>query len=67
MMVLLIILQIDSCYYNFHANVAFDCFFSKLSHGLFHLVGFKDKSEEDANIMRSKENESIQIFNTNYK
>ena len=27
-----------------------------MAHGLLHLLGYKDKSEEDAKIMRSKEN-----------
>ena len=35
-----------------------------LSHGLLHLCGYKDKSDEDAAIMRSKEDSSIQLFST---
>ena len=33
-----------------------------LSHGLFHLCGFKDKSKEEKKIMRLKEDESISKF-----
>lgn len=38
-----------------------------LSHGLLHLVGYKDKTEEEAQIMRTKEDESINLFINNYK
>lgn len=31
-------------------------------HGVLHLCGFKDKSQEDTVIMRSKENEKIKMF-----
>jgi len=31
-------------------------------HGVLHLCGFKDKSEEDTVIMRNKENEKIKMF-----
>ena len=33
-------------------------------HGVLHLLGFKDKNSEDAIIMRSKENESLQILDS---
>ncbi len=33
-----------------------------LAHGLWHLLGYGDKSEEEATIMRQKENESIDAF-----
>jgi probable rRNA maturation factor len=33
-----------------------------LSHGILHFLGFKDKSEDDARLMRIKEDESIQLF-----
>lgn len=33
-----------------------------LSHGLFHLCGFKDKSKEEKKIMRQKEEDSISRF-----
>ena len=40
-----------------------------MCHGLFHFCGYKDKSEEDAVLMRSKENEALSLykskFNTN--
>ena len=31
-------------------------------HGVLHLLGFKDKSESDAAIMRGKENESLKLL-----
>ena len=31
-------------------------------HGVLHLLGFKDKSESDAAIMREKENESLKLL-----
>lgn len=33
-----------------------------ISHGLFHLLGYKDKTEEEANLMRSKEEFAINLF-----
>lgn len=33
-------------------------------HGVLHLLGFKDKSDSDAKIMRSKENESLSLFHS---
>jgi probable rRNA maturation factor len=33
-----------------------------ISHGLLHLLGYKDKSKEEALEMRSKEEEAIQLF-----
>ncbi|GGZ20338.1 endoribonuclease YbeY [Echinicola pacifica] len=33
-----------------------------LSHGLLHLCGYKDKTKEEAKVMRNKEDESIQLF-----
>jgi probable rRNA maturation factor len=33
-----------------------------LSHGILHFLGFKDKSDDDARLMRIKEDESIQLF-----
>ncbi len=35
-----------------------------LSHGLLHLCGYKDKSDEDAVVMRGKEDFAIQLFST---
>jgi probable rRNA maturation factor len=35
-----------------------------LSHGLFHLMGYKDKLKSDVEIMRSKEDFAIKLFNT---
>ncbi|GAB3653026.1 rRNA maturation RNase YbeY [Echinicola sediminis] len=33
-----------------------------ISHGLLHLCGYKDKTEEEAKLMRQKENEAIDSF-----
>ncbi len=33
-------------------------------HGVLHLLGFKDKSDVDAAIMRKKEEESLAVLNT---
>lgn len=33
-----------------------------ISHGLFHLLGYKDKSKAEAELMRSKENFAINLF-----
>ncbi len=33
-----------------------------MSHGVLHLLGYKDKSEEDSDLMRKKENECINMF-----
>jgi rRNA maturation RNase YbeY len=47
-------------------NVAEECELSRvISHGLFHLMGYKDKSKEQAEIMRSKEEFAIELFKTN--
>ena len=33
-----------------------------LSHGILHYCGYKDKSEDDAKLMRQKEDEKIALF-----
>ena len=33
-----------------------------MSHGVLHYCGYKDKSEEDSNLMRQKENEKMEMF-----
>lgn len=33
-----------------------------LAHGLLHLCGYKDKTKNDAAMMRSKEEEALQLF-----
>lgn len=33
-----------------------------LAHGVLHLCGYKDKSDEDAAVMRKKEDFAIQLF-----
>jgi rRNA maturation RNase YbeY len=33
-----------------------------LSHGILHYCGFKDKTDEDAKLMRQKEDEKIALF-----
>lgn len=48
-------------------NVPFDKELLRvLCHGLLHLVGFKDKTEEEAQIMRSKEDECISLYLSNF-
>ncbi len=44
-------------------NVLFDNELKRvLSHGLLHYCGYKDKSDEDALVMRNKEEEKIKMF-----
>ncbi|WP_296699522.1 rRNA maturation RNase YbeY [Algoriphagus sp.] len=33
-----------------------------ISHGLFHLMGYKDKKKEEARLMRNKEESAINLF-----
>lgn len=33
-----------------------------ISHGVLHLLGFNDKSDEERSLMRTKENEMIKLF-----
>ncbi|MCW3785178.1 rRNA maturation RNase YbeY [Plebeiibacterium sediminum] len=33
-------------------------------HGILHLLGFKDKTEDEAKIMRQKENEALKLLET---
>ncbi len=35
-------------------------------HGVLHLCGYGDKSDEETKVMRQKEGESIQLFNEEY-
>ena len=37
-----------------------------LAHGLLHLMGYKDKSKEEAFLMRTKEEEAIQLYRLNW-
>jgi len=44
-------------------NVSFDDELKRvMAHGVLHYCGYKDKSEDDSAIMRSKEDEKIQLF-----
>ena len=44
-------------------NVSFDEELKRvLAHGVLHYCGYKDKSDEDALLMRSKEEEKIKLF-----
>ena len=44
-------------------NVPFDEELKRvLAHGVLHYCGYKDKSEDDALLMRSKEEEKIKLF-----
>lgn len=36
-------------------------------HGILHLMGYKDKSKEEQEEMRKKEDEYISLYNTEYK
>lgn len=36
-----------------------------LAHGLLHLMGYKDKSKEEASLMRLKEEEAIELYRIN--
>lgn len=45
-------------------NVSFDNEFSRvLLHGVLHFIGYDDKSDEEEQIMRKKENEYLNFFN----
>ncbi|BDC97722.1 rRNA maturation RNase YbeY [Persicobacter psychrovividus] len=35
-------------------------------HGVLHLLGYKDKSEQEASLMRTKENEAIALFEKSF-
>ena len=37
-----------------------------MSHGLLHLMGYKDKAEEEAKLMREKEDEKIKLFHVEH-
>ena len=37
-----------------------------MAHGVLHLLGFKDKSTEDAVLMRIKENEKMEMFHVEH-
>lgn len=37
-----------------------------MAHGLLHLAGYKDKSTEEAALMRSKEEEKIKLFHVEH-
>ena len=37
-----------------------------MAHGILHYCGYKDKSEEDATLMRSKEDEKMKMFAINW-
>ena len=37
-----------------------------LAHGILHYCGFKDKSEEDEQLMRQKEDEKIKMFHVEH-
>ncbi len=48
-------------------NVSFDEELKRvLAHGVLHYCGYKDKSESDAQLMRSKENEKIKLFHVEF-
>ena len=37
-----------------------------MAHGLLHLLGYKDKSDQEARLMREKENEKIKLFHVEH-
>ena len=44
-------------------NVSFEEELNRvMTHGILHYCGFKDKTEEDAKLMRQKEDEKIKLF-----
>lgn len=44
-------------------NVPFDIELRRvMAHGILHYCGYKDKTEEDSSLMRSKEDEKITLF-----
>ena len=44
-------------------NVEFDIELRRvMAHGLLHLLGYKDKSDEEKKVMRAKEDEKINMF-----
>lgn len=44
-------------------NVSFDVELRRvMAHGILHYCGYKDKTEEDSSLMRSKEDEKIALF-----
>ena len=49
-----------------NANINNELFFNELIrvmvHGVLHLCGFKDKSSEEATLMRSKENHYLSLY-----
>ncbi len=48
-------------------NVSFDEELKRvIIHGILHLCGYKDKSTEEASLMRIKENEKIQMFHVEH-
>lgn len=48
-------------------NVTFDEELKRvLAHGILHYCGFKDKSEEDEQLMRHKEDEKIKMFHVEH-
>lgn len=48
-------------------NVSFDEELKRvLAHGILHYCGYKDKTEEDERLMRSKEDEKIKLFHVKH-
>ncbi len=37
-----------------------------MSHGILHLIGYKDKAEDDIKVMRAKEKEMIELFHVEH-
>lgn len=41
-------------------------FLRVVAHGVLHLLGYKDKSESDASVMREKEDQMIKLFHVEH-
>ncbi|SMC39222.1 rRNA maturation RNase YbeY [Cellulophaga tyrosinoxydans] len=37
-----------------------------MAHGVLHLLGYKDKNDQEARVMREKENEKIKLFHVEH-
>jgi len=52
----------------FDFNVSFDEELRRvLVHGILHICGYKDKSDDEAKLMRYKENEKMAMFHVEHK
>ena len=63
-----IFISVDRVRYNaLEFRVDFDTELKRvMAHGVLHLIGFGDKSEEEALLMRAKEDEKIKLFHVEH-